>query len=91
LIPDHDIGIVSTEMLEAFNAWLRANGHKEWSKETFGPRFAAHVETVRHRVVEKRPRQLPTLHRYGWSVKPLPQRPAVYLGVRFRTDFDKRE
>jgi hypothetical protein len=55
LIGDHRFGMITTEMLEAFNDWLRANGHKEWSKETFGPRFAQHVETLRHGVVETRP------------------------------------
>jgi putative DNA primase/helicase len=87
LIADRNVGIISTDMLEAFNAWLRSNGHNEWSRETFGPRFSQHVETLRHRVAEARPRQLPLLDRYGWE-RSLPQRPVIYLGVRFRNAYD---
>jgi P4 family phage/plasmid primase-like protien len=39
LIADRDACILTTDMLEAFNSWLRSNGHNEWSKELFGPRF----------------------------------------------------
>jgi hypothetical protein len=43
---DLDAWVLTAEMVEVFNAWLRSNDQKEWSKETFGPRFAQHSETA---------------------------------------------
>jgi putative DNA primase/helicase len=93
LIADADRCILTTEMLEAFNSWLQSNGHNEWSKETFGPRFEQHAETVRHGVRRVHPHDRPEgLSRFGWPKEP-PARPRVYQGVRFRTasDQEKRE
>jgi P4 family phage/plasmid primase-like protien len=93
LIADADRCILTTETLEAFNSWLQANGHNEWSKETFGPRFEQHAETVRHGVTKVHPHDRPEgLSRFGWPKEP-PARPRVYQGVRFRTasDQEKRE
>jgi hypothetical protein len=78
-------------MLEAFNSWLRGNGHNEWSKERFGPRFIQHAETVRHGVATAKPRHLHGLSRHGDWPKQLPARPAVYQGVRFQTASDKEK
>jgi putative DNA primase/helicase len=91
IIGDRDACILTTEMLEAFNSWLRGNGHNEWSKELFGPRFTQHGETVRHGVTAKRPRQLDGLSRFGFSSGDLSWRPWVYHGVRFQTASDKEE
>jgi hypothetical protein len=91
LIADEDACILTTEMLDAFNSWLKANGHNEWSKELFGPRFAQHTETVRHRVTACRPRQLGKLSRYGWPGQEIPVRPSVYQAVRFQTASDKEK
>jgi hypothetical protein len=78
-------------MLEAFNSWLRGNGHNEWSKELFGPRFVQNGETVRHGVATAKPRQLHGVSRHGDWPKQLPARPAVYRGVRFQTASDKEK
>jgi putative DNA primase/helicase len=90
LIPDRDAMVVTTEMRDDFNAWLRANGHNEWPKETFGPRFVQHAETAKHGVTQAR-----TASRDGLSRRPdvtyggqLPKQIVVYRGVRFRTDND---
>jgi putative DNA primase/helicase len=93
LIGDRDACILTTEMLEEFNRWLKANGHNESSKELFGPRFAQHTETVRYRVTRAKPRQLPTVSRPVMALSQLPTRPWVYLGIRFQTsaDQEKRE
>jgi P4 family phage/plasmid primase-like protien len=92
LVPDRDHAIVKDELKNAFNRWLEENGHNTWSKETFHPRFAQHNETAKHRVVMAHPRALEKVlsrppRRYD-QVDPLPVRPRVYLGVRFRTDKD---
>jgi hypothetical protein len=42
-----DWGMVSSELLDAFNDWLAENGHAKWNKETFVPRFVQHSESVR--------------------------------------------
>lgn len=93
LEPDPISAVVATELLDHFNAWLRANGHGPWSKETFGPRFSEHEETKRHRVTRKRIRDHgPIVRRprsgVSWLVadgpeRPLPRQPEVYTGVRF--------
>jgi putative DNA primase/helicase len=88
---DRGACILTTDMLEAFNSWLRGNGHNEWSKELFGPRFVQHAETVRHGVEVKQPRQPEGLSRYGWPGQELPARPKVYQGVRFQTASDQEK
>jgi putative DNA primase/helicase len=87
LIADPNACILTTEMLEAFNFWLQINKHNAWPKETFGPRFEQHAETIRHRVTVARTLQPRGLSRHGMSVSagsPPPTRPRVYQGVRFR-------
>jgi putative DNA primase/helicase len=74
-------------MLEAFNFWLQINKHNPWPKETFGPRFEQHAETIRHGVTVARTQQPKGLSRYRLSASagsPPPPRPRVYQGVRFR-------
>jgi putative DNA primase/helicase len=92
LIADRDACILTTEMLDAFNSWLKSNGHNEWSKELFGPRFAQHSETARHGVATARPKkQLTGLSRPEFAFRDLPVRPEVYRGVRFQTNADKEK
>jgi P4 family phage/plasmid primase-like protien len=89
LIGDRDACILATEMLDEFNSWLRSNGHNEWSKELFGPRFTQHADTIRHGVEAKQTTQLGGLSRRVTAFSPVPARPRVYLGVRFKTASDK--
>jgi hypothetical protein len=75
-------------MLQAFNSWMKQNGHAEWSKELFGSRFKTHEETRRCHIEERRPRNLGGLEvsRPPEAVLDrLKERPHVYVGVRFRT------
>jgi putative DNA primase/helicase len=91
MVPDRDACILTAETHDVFNDWLQANGHREWPKETFAPRFIQHQETARHRVTKAR-----TLNPKGLSrpADPLsrrgtvPKRPEVYQGVRWRTVTD---
>lgn len=91
LVADRDACILTSELLEEFNNWLRANGHNPWSKELFGPRFVQHAETVRHGVAETRPRQPKGLSRRGFGMTGPPAKTRVYQGVRFQTDSDQGE
>jgi putative DNA primase/helicase len=86
LVPDPAASILSTELLGVFNAWLAANGHLPWSKETFGPRFKQHDETTRHGVRLAKISKLESLSRAPWPIAlpDVPRRPDAYAGVRFR-------
>jgi P4 family phage/plasmid primase-like protien len=90
LEPCADASIPTKDMLMLFNAWLSANGHASWSKETFGPRFAEHTETKRNRVVRRRIRDHSGIVRpvgpWELSLNPLPAQPEVWHGVRYRDD-----
>jgi hypothetical protein len=93
LIADRDACVITGELREEFNDWLRANGHNEWSKELFGPRFLQHEETRRHGVDEARPRAITgRLWRpaYRESVS-IGNRPVIYRGVRWRIATDRDE
>lgn len=86
--------IWAEEMTEAFNLWLKANGHEAWSRETFAPRFAEHQETTRHGVESKRTRKLGSLSRRPTvgpfdTVKAPPKIASVWTRVRFRTSADQ--
>ena len=67
LIADREACILTAETLDEFNAWLESNGHKEWSRETFGPRFIQHNETSGHGVTEWRPRDPVVWPRFGFE------------------------
>jgi hypothetical protein len=69
--------ILSTELLQVFNAWLATNGHLPWSKETFGPRFKQHDETTKHGVRLAKISKLESLSRPPWllAVSEVPRRP----------------
>lgn len=82
---DREACILTTDLLQVFNAWLKGNGHREWSKELFHPRFKSHVETVRYHVEERRTMKLDGLSRpSGTPLQDPPKQALVYLGVRFR-------
>jgi putative DNA primase/helicase len=90
LIGDHTRCVIKSELEGAFNAWLRANGHNEWSSELFHPRFIQHSETKRHGVEEGQPRNPKGLSRWrGASKSKTSRQPRVYRGIRFRTEEDE--
>lgn len=88
LVRDPQACIATVDMHTAFNAWLVENGHTGWSKETFGPRFESHTETTSAHVTRTRTTRTEGISRprqSQWAnVKPLPARPEVWQGVRFR-------
>lgn len=53
LVFDGTRHVVGTELLEDYNEWLVANGHKAWSDQTFAARFSGHPEVQRHEVDKK--------------------------------------
>jgi P4 family phage/plasmid primase-like protien len=98
LIPDPAAIVLASEVTERFNEWLQAAGHSPWAKETFRPRFAEHVETKRHRAIFAPKRRLgdavtrvvrkPASNPFMGAEKPLPARPDVWSGFRWRTSED---
>ena len=91
LVADTDTCIATVDLIQAFNSWLRSNGHHEWAKETFHPRFKTHAETARHHVTESRTRKLSGVSRPPLSLPDLPTQPLVYHNVRFRRVDEIRE
>jgi hypothetical protein len=63
-----------------FNAWLAENGHGPWAKETFGPRFKQHDETIKHGVRLAKISKLESLSRAPWpiAVSDVPRRPRTH-------------
>lgn len=89
LIQDPSSCVTTTDLLETFNGWLKAEGHHEWPKELFHSRFKQHEVTVRRRAIEVRPRKLEQfLSRPIGATRPLADRPRVYSGLRFRLAAD---
>ena len=88
--------ILAEEMTETFNLWLKGNGHEQWSRETFTPRFAEHQETTRHGVERRRTAALANVSRrpldgsFGIQ-KAAPKQTYVWTRVRFRTEADQHE
>jgi phage/plasmid-associated DNA primase len=93
LIPDREACVLTTDLHAAFNAWMTSNGHNEWSRELFAARFTGHAETAKHHIEERRPRNLDghSISRWPGARAELPQRPYVYVGVRFRGPGDLDE
>ena len=84
LLADPGACILTTELLQVFNGWMKRNGRREWPKELLHPRFKTHVETVRHHVEERRTMKLDRLSRpSGVPLRNLPRQALVYVGVRF--------
>lgn len=98
LVAAPGVAVVAAELLDHFNSWLTTNGHGAWSKETFGPRFEGHTETVAAR--SKRTRIRPATSpvevvrrpapegTFTPAVRPLPAQVAVWTNLRYRTESD---
>ena len=94
IVPDRTAKVLRSDLHAEFNRWLTDNGHHEWPKETFGPRFEDHKEARRHGVELKRTRNLDGLDRPRRANTPYDSRRErdpepgsqqwVWLGVRFR-------
>lgn len=94
LEPDHNACVLATDMVDQFNAWLGANGHNTWPKETFTPRFSDHDWTTRNGVENRRTKALgglvlwPVFNDFQTQKEP-PRQAVVWKGVRPRTQDDQ--
>lgn len=87
LVADQSSKITVGDLLTDFNFWLASNGHREWAKETFGPRFEEHQQTQQNRVEKRKTRDLDGLSRLNHYARPTGQQ-WVWVGVRFRRTED---
>jgi P4 family phage/plasmid primase-like protien len=87
LVFDHDRHVISPELREKFNAFLRDKGGHEWGDKTFLARFGGHDLCTQNNVERKRIRSRP-----GLSTTRPNSDPGVsyyaWLGVRFQTNED---
>ncbi|CAN5672460.1 hypothetical protein BH09ACT7_BH09ACT7_37530 [soil metagenome] len=89
LVADPDGKILVSDMLTMFNQWLTENGHSQWAKETFTPRFSEHSETRQHSIERKKTRNLDGLSRpSGWAKEPAKGMLWMWQGVRWRRSAD---
>lgn len=86
-------GVIPTaDMLSGFNAWMRADGHVEWTEETFHGRFLAHERTTAAGVEKRRVRRVTEKHtvsRFPGGALDIGGQPQVYVGVCRRADDDE--
>jgi putative DNA primase/helicase len=95
LVFDKSTHVMRAELYTEFAAWLKANGHKQWSDQSFVARFEQHPDVVANAVQKKTLRlnandwpsrpQLPP-----WSGTPAipPNRYRAWIGVKFRDPSD---
>lgn len=81
---DADSAILSPELLESFNRWLKSQGHREWSARTLADRMDAQPALRKHAVVKRRvtnPTNLSRLHPIDLPAKT--GKETVWAGLRF--------
>jgi putative DNA primase/helicase len=94
LVADPEWSMLATELLAMFNSWLKSNGHNDWSKESFVPRFLQHEITMRHGVDKREARNPQNVDRFphdSWTEPRLPRRATVFRGLRKKRDSDQGE
>lgn len=87
IVFDPDACVMTRDLLEDVNDWLRSNGNRPWSDRLLAARFAQH-EQVMARDVERRQVRNPKglVPRFGGTE--VVSQPQVWLGIRWRTDAD---
>ena len=96
LTPDPGVYILSSELTDHFNEWLRGSGHAPWSKETFHPRFRDHTETRANRIARAEKKRTASIAEQivrrpglpGVLPPPLKVQQEVIRGLRWRTEAD---
>jgi putative DNA primase/helicase len=98
LVVDENCYVTGQDMHAVFTEWLKGNGHRGWSTQTFAERFGKHdsvtsagiftgrVYTATTKLTASRPK-----YRTDETVPELPKKPQAWTGVRFRTAADDDE
>ncbi|MBL7487375.1 DUF3854 domain-containing protein [Frankia sp. AgB1.9] len=93
LVAEPGAAVESRDLLDHFNSWLKTNGHTEWSKELFVPRFEGHDRTRAELVTQARTTRRDLLAglvtRGGGVYLTTPGKQyRVWVGVRYRLAAD---
>lgn len=90
--------VTRTDLFDDYSTWLAMGGHTKWTQETFHARFGKHrsaraagvttgqIRSAGNEQHISRPQVSPVPYTFNSNEKPLPARPMVYKGLRFRTD-----
>lgn len=95
LVFDSSRHVISTDLFADFNEWLKDNGHKGWSDQSFSARLSQHSQAVAHQVEKKRGirSSRPGLSRssrvIGATGVVPPKTFTAWTGVRFQTHHDE--
>ena len=81
---DRDACVLSTELLQTFNAWLRENGYRDWSDVTFSARLGGH-DMITRRGVEKVQTRKPVGLSRRDPFTEVRERPVVWTGLRWKS------
>lgn len=97
IVFDPDRHVLSVELLDDFNAWLKMHGHVPWSDKTFIARLDGHDEVGAHKIERKKIRarnglSRPPVRGGDWDRKTYAAATAsvyaAWLGLRFAEDGD---
>ena len=81
-------------MYDVVTGWLKNNGHRQWTTQTFAERFGQHDEITGNKIRADRVRLTTTelvASRPPYRKATLPERFQAWVGVRFRTSEDDRD
>lgn len=82
---DPDAVVLTTDLFEHFNAWLRGRGQAEWGDTTLTRRFGEHTLVTDHGVTKRRTRNLAGLSRpAGRPGGEAPKQANAWVGLAFR-------
>lgn len=95
LVVDESRFVTSQDLHAVFSGWLKLNGHRGWSTQTFAERFGKHDTITSAGVFAQRVyRDTTTLtasrpkHQIDETLTEIPKRPQAWTGLRFRTAED---
>ena len=89
LVFNLDRHVMTLELLDDFNGWLKAHGHREWSDRTLSARIEEHGEFQAHDVAKtSQRRNIDKLSRRDSAFTAAARVYKAWVGLRFRTDDD---
>lgn len=90
LVRGKNTHVMSTDLLAAFNGWLKVRGHREWSDQTLAGRLKDHEAwqgiTYQQILASKDGLSRPT-----WPAATIPKRYRAWVGVRFGVSTDEQD
>lgn len=84
LVFDPECTVLSSDLLEDFNDWLRVAGQSQWSAKLFASRFGSHDVVTGNGVIKRRGWAGQRLVRSEQSLGPASEDQRVWSGIRWR-------